>query len=278
MRIAYLECFSGISGDMFMGALVDAGVAPADLEDAVAALHVGARLEISRVVRAAGYQPLKVDVWVDGEKDLPRGGVLEATGPHSQDLVAPASPPAGRRDGALRRTLMSMSMGGITHSHAGKTRTELPLRHSSGQAEPVEGECPRHTSILTARALMRFGQIISAALISETAKEDCHSHLLSRWTGRGEDSQYFRLRASTSTKSVLWMRWWTIVCAAGWGEALGVDEIIFSPLNVGGGTVKVRARDFPCSGSGNSGVVGGGSGLFVWTAGRIGYRLRARQS
>src|ERR1700685_1036168 len=26
MRIAYLDCFSGMSGDMFMGALVEAGV------------------------------------------------------------------------------------------------------------------------------------------------------------------------------------------------------------------------------------------------------------
>src|SRR6266487_458864 len=71
MRIAYLECFSGISGDMFLGALIDAGVPPKVLEDTVAALNVGAHLEISRVVRS-GISATKVDVWVDGEKDMPR--------------------------------------------------------------------------------------------------------------------------------------------------------------------------------------------------------------
>ena len=49
MRIAYLDCFSGISGDMFLGALIDAGVSPKLLEDTVAALDIGARLEISQV-------------------------------------------------------------------------------------------------------------------------------------------------------------------------------------------------------------------------------------
>src|ERR1700756_3294884 len=62
MRIAYLECFSGISGDMFLGALVDAGVSPQLLQDTVAALGVGARLEISKVVRS-GIAATKVDVW-----------------------------------------------------------------------------------------------------------------------------------------------------------------------------------------------------------------------
>ena len=40
MRTAYLDCFSGISGDMFLGALLDAGLPPAVLEDAYAALDL----------------------------------------------------------------------------------------------------------------------------------------------------------------------------------------------------------------------------------------------
>jgi pyridinium-3,5-bisthiocarboxylic acid mononucleotide nickel chelatase len=71
MRIAYLDCFSGISGDMFLGALIDAGVSPKVLEDTVKALDIGARLEISKVVRA-GISATKVDVYANGEKDLPR--------------------------------------------------------------------------------------------------------------------------------------------------------------------------------------------------------------
>jgi pyridinium-3,5-bisthiocarboxylic acid mononucleotide nickel chelatase len=71
MRIAYLDCFSGISGDMFLGALIDAGVSPDLLEDSVKALDIGARLEISKVARA-GISATKVDVYANGEKDLPR--------------------------------------------------------------------------------------------------------------------------------------------------------------------------------------------------------------
>jgi pyridinium-3,5-bisthiocarboxylic acid mononucleotide nickel chelatase len=71
MRIAYLDCFSGISGDMFLGALVDAGVSPKLLEDTVKALNIGARSEVSQVTRG-GISATKVDVYAHGEKDLPR--------------------------------------------------------------------------------------------------------------------------------------------------------------------------------------------------------------
>jgi pyridinium-3,5-bisthiocarboxylic acid mononucleotide nickel chelatase len=91
MRIAYLDCFSGISGDMFLGALVDTGVSPKLLEDTVAALDIGARLEISRVVRG-GISATKVDVYANGEKDLPREIFWERQGhghahEHSHDHV-----------------------------------------------------------------------------------------------------------------------------------------------------------------------------------------------
>ena len=79
-RIAYLDCFSGISGDMFLGALVDAGVPAKVFEDAVEALGVGARLEISKVIRS-GITATKVDVVVNGEKDAPR--TAEEPTPHT---------------------------------------------------------------------------------------------------------------------------------------------------------------------------------------------------
>jgi uncharacterized protein (TIGR00299 family) protein len=61
MRIGYLECFSGISGDMLLGVLVDAGVPFACLTETATALNVGARLEMRRVSRG-GLAATKVDV------------------------------------------------------------------------------------------------------------------------------------------------------------------------------------------------------------------------
>ena len=40
MRIAYLDCFAGISGDMFLAALLDSGLEPGVLHEAAAALNV----------------------------------------------------------------------------------------------------------------------------------------------------------------------------------------------------------------------------------------------
>ncbi len=54
MKIAYFDCFAGISGDMTLGALIDAGVDPEGLRRSLAALDVeGYRIEVGRKI--AGY-------------------------------------------------------------------------------------------------------------------------------------------------------------------------------------------------------------------------------
>ncbi|MEI9979549.1 MAG: nickel pincer cofactor biosynthesis protein LarC [Edaphobacter sp.] len=62
MRIAYLDCFAGISGDMFLGALLDAEVDPNILQDAVSALNLNASLKIEKVDRS-GISSTKVHVY-----------------------------------------------------------------------------------------------------------------------------------------------------------------------------------------------------------------------
>jgi uncharacterized protein (TIGR00299 family) protein len=55
VRIAYLDCFSGISGDMTLGAVVDAGVDPEAIRAAVASLNLPVALRFD-TVRRCGFR------------------------------------------------------------------------------------------------------------------------------------------------------------------------------------------------------------------------------
>jgi pyridinium-3,5-bisthiocarboxylic acid mononucleotide nickel chelatase len=209
MRIAYLECFSGMSGDMFLGALVDAGVPARVLEETVGALGVGAKLEISRVVRS-GISATKVDVYVDGEKDLPREEYWEQRRHEDEN---------------------SHKHGEHSHSHLGESsRAGAPAPHSHSHEQ--------------GRGLTEIRRIISGASISEGARKTAIA--VFEALGRAEAKIH-----NTSIERVHFHEVGAvdamvdIVCAAVGAEALGVDEIICSPLNVGGGTVKCAHGTFP---------------------------------
>jgi uncharacterized protein (TIGR00299 family) protein len=213
MRLAYLECFSGMSGDMFLGALVDTGVSPRLLEDTVAALGVGARLETSRVVRS-GISATKVDVWVDGEKDLPREEYWAKQPGHDH-------------------------LHEHGHNHAHSHHAE------SAPAEAlVEAPTPHQHEHAHGRHLSQIREIIGKSGISESAKKTAIAIFEALGAAEAkihnvpvEDVHFHEVGAVDAIVD--------IVCAAVGAEALGVDAIIGSPLNVGGGTVKCAHGTFP---------------------------------
>jgi uncharacterized protein (TIGR00299 family) protein len=216
MRIAYLDCFSGISGDMFLGALVDAGVSSKLLVETVAALDVGARLEISRVVRG-GVAATKVDVYSHGEKDLPREVFWEQRGHgHSHEH--------------------SHSHG---HEHNEHVGGRVPDPAGTSQ-RPI----PTHSEHEHGRGLKEIWQIIEKAALSGTAK--AIAIRIFEALGAAEAEIH-----NTSIESVHFHEVGAvdamvdIVCAAVGAEALGIDEWICSPLNVGGGTVKCAHGTLP---------------------------------
>ena len=52
MKVAYFDCFSGISGDMILGALIDAGLSPDLLTQEISKLHIeGLNIEVNNVNR-----------------------------------------------------------------------------------------------------------------------------------------------------------------------------------------------------------------------------------
>jgi len=69
MRILYLDCFSGISGDMAVGALADLGVAPSAFEWELAKLDLGdSHLHFERQIRG-GISGVKFDVHAGATHD-----------------------------------------------------------------------------------------------------------------------------------------------------------------------------------------------------------------
>jgi uncharacterized protein (TIGR00299 family) protein len=210
MRIGYLECFSGISGDMLLGALVDAGVPFDVLAGTAVALGVGARLEMRKVDRG-GLAGIKVDV------------VLEQ----------------GPRDRGNKGTREQGSEGAEpSHSHS-HSHEPHDHEHHLHEAEPAHpGHEHAHRSLSTILA------IIQAAPLKDTVKQSAARAF--ELLGEAEaaihsipiEEVHFHEVGAVDTIV-------DIVCAAAGCEALGVDRWRSSPLNVGSGTVKCQHGTLP---------------------------------
>ncbi|MFP5277474.1 MAG: nickel pincer cofactor biosynthesis protein LarC [Acidobacteriota bacterium] len=220
MRIGYLECFSGISGDMLLGALVDDGVPFSLLEDTTAALNIGARLELRKVMRG-GLTGSKVDVITSG--DPARDHAQEPSHGHSHDHA---------------------------HEHSHSHEHEYSHAHEHGHADhhahshdPAHAHAP-HEHSHEHRSLSTILGIIAAAPLAERVKQRASRAF--QLLGEAEaaihsipiEKVHFHEVGAVDTIV-------DIVCAAAGCESLHVDRWMASPLNVGSGTVKCAHGTLP---------------------------------
>ena len=204
MRIGYLECFSGISGDMLLGALIDAGVPFSVLGETAKSLNIGVRLEQRKVMRG-GLTGTKVDV-------IEPGMAAAASHQHTHDH-------AHKHE----------------HKHEPHAHTHEPEPHTHEHEHKPEPHTHSHDH--EHRSLAKILSIIAAAPLSDSVKRQASNAF--QVLGEAEaaihsipvEKVHFHEVGAVDTIV-------DIVCSAAGIEWLKVDRWLASPLNVGSGTVK----------------------------------------
>ena len=204
---------------MFLGALVSAGVPAELLLKTVRGLDIGASLEVREVDRG-GIAATKVDVLVDGEKDLPREEFLEKHD-HQQHE---------HHHGVEHGHSHGHEHAHEHHDHGHHHEHEHPDSHSH----------PHHPH----RGLKQIREIIRQAAIPDAAKQTATAVFQALGEAEAkihhQDVESIEFHEVGSVDAIV-----DIVCSAVGANALGVERWISSPLNVGGGVVKCAHGTLP---------------------------------
>lgn len=214
MKIAYLDCFSGISGDMLLGALVDAGVPVSVLQETARSLGVGAEIVAHRVDRN-GITATKIDVVIHGVKDEPRDASSHSHGhEHSHE-----------------------------HTHADGTKHSHPHEHGHDHHHD-HGHAHPHDHHHDHRGLKEIRAIIAKASIAEAARKRALKafELLGAAEAKihNKDVESIHFHEVGSADAIV-----DIVCGAVAIEYLKIDQWVCSSLNVGSGTVECAHGTLP---------------------------------
>jgi uncharacterized protein (TIGR00299 family) protein len=218
MRIAYLDCFAGISGDMFLGALIDAGLDPKILHETVAALNLNATIKIEKVDRS-GISSTKVHVYE---------GAKLAEQPH------PASPADDSSNHQQTHT----------HQHLPKTQHHHKTGHTHDHSHDHDHQDPHPHDHPHGRSLTVIRDLINAAPLPTAVKQTAiHAFEL---LGASEAKihnvpvEKIHFHEVGAVDAIV-----DIVAASAGIHAFGIEKWHCSPLNVGGGMVDCAHGRFP---------------------------------
>ena len=235
MRIAYLDCFAGISGDMFLGALLDAGLDPQILHDATAALNLGASLKIEKVDRS-GISCTKVHVLENG-KLAEDPHIYHPTHTHPHDHVPDTfkdQRPAEDQTHHHHPKTQHLHKTGHPHTH----EEEHHHDHSHGHEHSHSPEHTHGRSLTDIRALINAAHL--PASVKATAIQTFELLGTSEAKIHNVDIEKIHFHEVGAVDAIV-----DIVCASAGIHALHIDKWFASPLNVGGGMVDCAHGRFP---------------------------------
>ena len=209
MKVLYLDCISGISGDMTVGALVDLGVKPSTLEWELSKLDLGDfHMHFEREKRQN----------IEGVKF----GIHEgATHKHEHD-----EHDCGHDHGHTHEH----EPHGHSHEHEQEHENEHDHCHHEGHAH---GRSHREIrEMLEHSQLSPFVKTRALAIFQRIAIAEGKIHGMPP-----EDVTFHEVGALDSIAD--------IVCACVGIEALGVEKVLVSALNDGHGTIQCAHGTFP---------------------------------
>jgi uncharacterized protein (TIGR00299 family) protein len=214
-KVVWFDCHGGASGDMLLGALLDAGADLARVNGHLARLGLGLDLTATRVHRG-GLAALKATVMVAGE-------------------------PADPSEGAVA--------SGHQHLHRGQQRvqagatapTSAPGHRSLGDITGVivQAALPGPIADMALRVFRRLAE--AEARVHGSTVDDVHFH---------------EVGAADAIGDVVG------VCAC--LHDLGVDEVLFGRIPLGGGTIRAAHGELPVPAPATMELI---TGLDVWDPG-----------
>jgi uncharacterized protein (TIGR00299 family) protein len=207
VKVLYFDCFSGASGDMVVGALIDAGVPLAEIRSALGSLAIDEEMVWTERVQRAGLGATKFQV--RGEQ-LP-----EHSHPHVHDHADDHEHHHHEDD--------RPSNGSATHGH-----------------QVSEQTAPHHSH----RTLADISSLIDGSKLSGAGKDRAKS-LFARLadvegTIHGTAADTVHLHEVGAIDSIV-----DIVSAVHALELMKVDRFVASPINVGSGTIRSAHGLYP---------------------------------
>ena len=135
MRIAYFDAFSGIAGDMMLGALLDLGLPLPVLEDQIRKLGMPGVEVRTREVHKNGIRATKADVWIGDQKEEPG----EAHGAHSHGTHSHSHPSDQHHSyRSIHERIVGANLGMQTTTYATRIFRALAVAEGRVHGKPID--------------------------------------------------------------------------------------------------------------------------------------------